>query len=72
MKRSENDNNLANWKMLKSDSYLFVKPNPPGKVCHSAVGKIFTKGSNKICGFVCNREKNCSPSTVRGAAMETT
>lgn len=54
---SEKDNNLANWKMLKSDSYLFVKPNSSGKVCQSAVVKIFTKGSNKLCGFAYNREK---------------
>lgn len=43
--------------MLKSDSYLFFKPKPPAKVCQSAVVKIFTKGSNKICGFAYNREK---------------
>lgn len=71
MKRSEKDNNLANWKMLKSDSHLFFKPDPPGKVLQSAV-LIFTKGSNKICGFVYNREKKCSPSMVSGAAMKTT
>lgn len=43
--------------MLKSDSYLFFKPKPPGKVCQSAVVKIFPRGSNKIWGFVYNREK---------------
>lgn len=59
--------------MLKSDSYLFFKPKPPGKVCQSAVVKIFPRGSNKIWGFVYNREKKkCSPSTVSGAAMKTT
>lgn len=43
--------------MLKSDSYLFFKSNPCGKVCQSAVVKIFTKGSNEICGFAFNRKK---------------
>lgn len=72
MKRSEKDSNLANWKMLKSDSYLFFKPNLPGEVCQSAVVRIFTKCSNKICGFVCNTEKKWSPSMVSGATMKTT
>lgn len=71
-KMSEKDNNLAIWKMLKSDSYLFFKSNPCGKVCQSAVVKIFTKGSNEICGFAFNRKKKCSPFMVSGAAMKTT